>query len=104
MAEQKKGSCGRKKKEGRRKTERELEEEIERTESQSKNSETAPENLMDDRSKKWEDRRRLEREGDEIIKVLVKHEEKEAEERRGKKRREERWARWEDRTKARETR
>ena len=40
---------------------------------------------MDDRSRKWEDRRRLDREGDEIIKVLVKHEEKEAVERRGEK-------------------
>ena len=40
---------------------------------------------LDDRSRKWEDRRRLEREGDEIIKVLVKHEEKEAVERREKK-------------------
>ena len=52
-------------------------------------------NLMDDRSKKWEDRCRLEREGDEIIKVLVKHEEKEAEEKREKKTKE-RWARWEE--------
>ena len=37
----------------------------------------------------------MEREGDEIIKVLVKHEEKEAEEQREKKA-EERWARWEE--------
>ena len=51
--------------------------------------------LMDDRSRKWEDRRRLEREGDEIIKKLVKHEEKEAEEKRDRKA-EERWARWEE--------
>ena len=50
---------------------------------------------MDDRSRKWEDRRRLEREGDEILKLLVKHEEKEAEEKREKKA-EERWARWEE--------
>ena len=54
-------------------------------ESQSKNSETASENLMDDRFRKWEDRRRLEREGDEIIESLVRHEEKEAEEKREKK-------------------
>ena len=50
---------------------------------------------MDDRSRKWEDRRRLEREGDEMIKLLVKHEEKEAEEKREKKA-EERWVRWEE--------
>ena len=50
-------------------------------------SETASENLMDDRFRKWEDRRRLEREGDEIIKVLVQHEEQEAVERRRKRKR-----------------
>ena len=64
-------------------------------------SETASENLMDDRFRKWEDRRRLEREGDEIIKVLVQHEEQEAVERREKKEEERwarrRWAKWEDR-------
>ena len=65
------GTAGerRKRESGRKKK---LEEESERRESQSKNSETASENLMDDRSRKWEDRRRLEREGDEIIKLLVK--------------------------------
>ena len=42
------------------------------------------------------DRRRLEREGNEIIEVLVKHKEKEVLERREKKE-EERWARWEER-------
>ena len=62
-------------------------------ESQNKNSETASENIMDDRSRKWEDRHRLEREGDEILELLVKHEKKEAEEKREKKA-EERWARW----------
>ena len=63
--------------------------------NQNKNSETASENLMDDRSRKWEDRRRLEREGDEILKLLVKHEKKEAEEKQEKKA-EERWAKWEE--------
>ena len=62
-------------------------------ESQNKNSETASENLMDDRS--WENGRRLEREGDEILEVLKKHEKKEAEENREKKA-EERWTKWED--------
>ena len=76
--------------------EKKLEEESERRESQSKNSETASEHLVDDRSRKWEDRRSLGREGDEIIKLLVKHDEKKAEEKRGKKA-EERWAKWEDR-------
>ena len=47
----------------------------------NKNSETASENLMDDRSRKWENRRRLEREGDEMLEVLEKHEKQEAEER-----------------------
>ena len=47
--------------------ERGMEEESERRESQSKSSETACEILRDGRSKKWEDRRRLEREGDEIV-------------------------------------
>ena len=42
--------------------------------NQNKNSETASENLMDDRSRKWGDRRRLEREGDEILELLEKHE------------------------------
>ena len=97
MAEKKKEEL-REKEERERAEEREkkLEEESERRESQSKNSETASENLMDDRSRKWEDRdrRRLEREGDEIIKLLVKHEEKEAEE-KWEKKAEERWARWE---------
>ena len=51
--------------------------------------------LMDDRSRKWEDGRRLEREGDVIIVLLVKHEEKETEEKREKKT-EERWVRWEE--------
>ena len=50
---------------------------------------------MDDRSSKWENRRRLEREGDEILEVLEKHKKKEAEENREKKA-EERWARWEE--------
>ena len=96
MAEKKKEELREKEERGRAKErQKKLEEESERRESQSKNSETASENLMDDRSRKWEDRRRLEREGDEIIKVLVKHEEKEAEERREKKE-EERWARWEE--------
>ena len=40
--------------------EKRVEEESERRESQNKNSETASENLMDDRSRKWENRRRLE--------------------------------------------
>ena len=40
---------------------------------------------MDDRSRKWEDRRRSEREGDEILELLEKHEKKEAEENREKK-------------------
>ena len=44
-----------------------------------------PENLMDDRSRKWDDRRRLEREGDGILELLEKHEKKEAEENREKK-------------------
>ena len=85
MAEKKKEEL-REKEERARAEEREkkLEEES-RRESQSKNSETASENLMDDRSRKWEDRRRLEREGDEIIELLVKHEEKEAGEKREKK-------------------
>ena len=43
-----------------------------------KNSDTASENMMDDRSRKWEDMRGLEGEGDAILKLLVKHEEKEA--------------------------
>ena len=96
MAEKKKEELREKEERGKaEEREKKLEEESERRESQSKNSETASENLMDDRSRKWEDRRRLEREGDEILKVLVKHEEKEAEERREKKE-EERWAVWEE--------
>ena len=79
MAEKKKEELREKEERGKaEEREKKLEEESEKRESQSKNSETAFENLMDDRSRKWEDRRRLEREGDEIIKVLVKHEEKEA--------------------------
>ena len=96
MAEKKKEELREKEERGKaEEREKMLEEESEKRESQSKNSETASENLMDDRSRKWEDRRRLEREGNEIIKVLVKHEEKEAAERREKKE-EERWARWEE--------
>ena len=49
-----------------------------------------------ERSQKWEDRRRLEREGDEILELLGKHEKKEAEEEREKKA-EERWTKCEDR-------
>ena len=49
---------------------------------------------MDDRSRKWRIGADW-KEGDEIVKVLVKHEEKEAEERQEKKE-EERWARWEE--------
>ena len=45
---------------------------------------------------KWKGKRRLEREGDEILELLVKHEMKEAEENREKKA-EERWTKWEDR-------
>ena len=95
MAEKKKEELREKEERGKAEERKKLQEESERRESQSKNSETASENLMDDRSRKWEDRRRLEREGDEIIKVLVKHEQKEAKERREKKE-EERWASWEE--------
>ena len=44
--------------------ERESEGESDRRERQGEGGETAPEILRDGRSKKWEDRRRLEREGD----------------------------------------
>ena len=43
----------------------------------------AYESLRDDRSQKTEDRRRLEREGDEIMEMMEKHEEKEEEKRKG---------------------
>ena len=59
-------------------------------ESQNKDSEAASENIMDDRSRKWEDGRRLEREGDEVLELLVKYEKR-------KKKAEERWTKWEDR-------
>ena len=52
--------------------------------------------MRDERSKKWEDRRRLEREGGDILELWGKHEKKDAEEKREKKA-EERWAKWEDR-------
>ena len=87
MAEKKREELREKEERGRaEEREKKLEEEM----KESKNSETASGNLMDYRSRKWEDRRRLEREGDEIIKLLVKYEEKEAEEKREKKA-EERW-------------
>ena len=66
---------------------------------------------MDDRSRKWENRRRLEKEGDEILELLGKHErmrrkrngrkrrKKDGQDgrRNGRERAEERWTKWEDR-------
>ena len=54
------------------------------------------EKLMDGRLQKWADRRRFEREGDEIMEPLERHEEKEKkleEEKQVK----DKWEKWEDR-------
>ena len=53
--------------------------------------------LRDGRSQRWEDRRRLEREGDEIKEILEKHEEEEEEETEHERQAEERLAKWEGR-------
>ena len=108
--EEKGGTTG-KRRERAEQREKKIEEGSERRESQNKNSETASENLVVGRSRKWEDRRRLEREGDEILELLEKHEKKEAADNREKKvaeiwarreekrekKAEERWIKWRDR-------
>ena len=66
MAEKKKEELREKEESGRAEERVKKLEESERRESQSKNSETASVNLMDDRSRKREERRRLESERDEI--------------------------------------
>ena len=76
--EKRRGTTGKRRRERAEQREKKIEEGSERRESQNKNSETASENLMEDRSRKWEDGRWLEREGNEILELLVGHEKKEA--------------------------
>ena len=66
MAEKRKDEMREKEeKERAEQREKRVEEESERRESQNKNSETASVNLMDDRSRKWENWRRLKKEAEE---------------------------------------